>query len=299
MYTFERFVDEIATNITQYLPEEYKDAEPKTEPVAMDTDRLLFIPENKPGITPCISLKYYYEAYTKGIPFNNIMILIAKDREKLKPEIDTYTALSMPYIKTHLIMRLLPIKTGLPGIIMGDVKLTFCLLYESSNPELQKEVSISGVTPGFIEIPLTEKALYTLDLTPEKLYHIAMKNELFNNRYKVEGLKQMIKSTLGADALLDIEDDGDNGQLSITTERMYYDAAGIFAPKVQEEIIKRIGRNYYIAIPTLHIAIAMQKGEVPENEMKGVIKMSYEASPIHDRLSDKLYTMKNGKLIEV
>ena len=133
MYTFENFAREIADIIPRYLPNDrYGNSSPKLRPATMAGDIFLIVPEETLGLTPCIALKEYYNRYIAGGRFNDIVIEIAKLREKLTSVISTENLFTLDNIHRHLVMRLVPAPASNPGIEIGDMKLTFCLLFEDN-----------------------------------------------------------------------------------------------------------------------------------------------------------------------
>ena len=288
MYTFEGFSREIADIIMRYLPSDnYGEKNARIRSSAMGTDWLLIVPENNPGLTPCIGLKEYYNMYRNGMRFNDIVIAIAKIRESINTNIDTDNLFTMENIHNHLVMRLVPNSSGFPGIEIGDMKITFCLLFED---EPDNEDARNILKGG--RIPLTDLATKQMNLDTKKLFHIAMKSKFFNSRYTVRPLKSTLLKEMG----LNINDDN-NGQVIITGEAMSHDAAGIFAPDIQQEVSEYLGNDYIVVMPAKHCAIAMRNGIAPDDELHELIKMAYEITAPEDRLSQMIYTMKGGMLI--
>lgn len=256
---YEQFLEEVANNIKNYLPEEYQDAKVSTESIKKNNNtQLQSITIKKPGesISPVIYMESYYEAFRKGeMDMNDVCSKIAQTRMNCNKEI-----LSIPNVrdfesvKDKIIFKLVGAEANkemlsqIPHRMVQDMAVTYHIL---AHKDMYGEI-------GTIRIDNRFKNAYGCQ--ENELYKVAMKNtpELFPSSLdSMENIVKDMMEEMGMTPELD-EMPGLNMYI-LTNVQKLNGAAVLLYPDVQQHLYQALGKEYYVLPSSIHESIILPK----------------------------------------
>ena len=291
--TKEMFTEMVIQQIKKYLPDEWKDAEiqrHEKQKVNHVQNSLVFIknPEQKGGMSPDVSMDYWYEKYFDGDTLDEILeelsefVLYADELGKpIYPEID-YTK-----IKEQVVIQLINtmeneeyLKT-LPHREIHDLSIVYLWVVDE-DPD-------RGIYSARISNHLAQRE----GLSEEELYQAAMANTERMLPTIIKPMDEVINELMGKEQPEITEDiiPVEEPMMYVATNRLRsYGANAMLFPDKLQELAEQLGRNFYLLPSSIHELIA-----IPEDvaELSHLEEMVYEINTtmldVSERLSNEVY----------
>lgn len=296
MMTYEIFKEYIAEKILDFLPEELKDCEVKTEKInktnqVLDCLRLIPPNDKERVVYPALYLNGMYEEYSTGKSIQELMEELAQNMKKAYQKIpDHILNFNFSDAENKIVLMLInteqnkEILEGIPHREFMDLSVVYRYVLAMQGKEVQS-------------ILLNNSHAECLGMTEEQLYEVAIRNtkrifpveirsmnEIAKNIFVEEGMpeedaKMWVEETAeGRDMYVISNVQGINGASSMVYEEIFHNLA------------EKLGDNLYVLPSSIHevIAVSADLGE-PEELAQMVTDINMESVPLEIRLSNQVY----------
>lgn len=282
MISYEKFVEEATNKITDYLPDEYRNATVSIQTVTKANDTELqgiSILKSGENICPNIYLIDYYRQYMQTGDLEATLKQIAETRIRYdaKP-MDLQEVLDWERIRSKVTARVINIDTNqkllskVPYTPLADLAVTY-------HVQINMEAGQEAVAR------IDHALLHTYGVSVEELHKEAMKNIS-----KPENIRITKMSDLFAEAGYEMEPE--MVPLTILTNQSGSYGAGLIASdQALQMAAKTVGENFYILPSSVHEVLLLPKNGEYESEILQEMVKSVNATELDplDILSDRVY----------
>ena len=273
--TFTEFQDEITSNIKQYLPDSYIDAEISINSVMKNNGlelQGLTIKKSGENVPPTIYLNSMYQDYLDGRELDEILRNIARIRQLHEEDIglDVSSITDFSAVKDKIQIKLISreknqdyIKQGnKPHIDVADLTEVFYI-------DLGEESSSNG----FMSTVITEQLMQQYGITDvQELHDIAVRNMTPKARLTsiFQALSAMMPQTVSEEEF----NPSDNQLFVLTNDKKHFGAAMLLCPEVMDNVAAEIGTESYYILPssTEECLIVPEKTGMNVEELASMVK---------------------------
>lgn len=295
MLNFKEFQEYIRSNVKDYLPESYKDADIQFIDVIKNNDVHLagvMIKKANETVTPNIYINELYEKYNRGMDLDEIVGDIADLRIEHDPPEEMQ---SIGSIFTNYEMVKQRLEIHLCDMELNRDKLKNQVYTEQGDFAATYHIKIDGPAKGSAVV--TPNMLKSWGITEEQL-----REDSLQSKYSKEAVFTYIEALvaekmfgLKATNLLDKQNDIiDNNEgvslYCLTNEKNKYGASMILREDVIDKVSKLMGGDFYILPSSIHeTLIVPTTTEMTLEDMSIMVQeANREAVEPEDKLSDKV-----------
>ena len=284
---YEEFKNTIESQIKNYLPDSFNDADVlinhviKNNSVHLDG---LLIRKHNSSVSPTIYLNHYYDQYENGRSMENIMDEIAKSRietdENPFTEIDELTCLEK--VKDKISCKLINYCRNIeylsdkPYTPIADLAAVYY-------------IGIGFSDYGYGSVVINNQILESYKISVEELHAIALQN-MQKDKARLLPMTDILKGLLS-----DTSDISDFEQTNVpmfvlTNEEKINGASKLLDSITMDEVAKRIGTNFYILPSSIHETILVTATDCSISELeKMVMEVNETEVAAEEILSDHVY----------
>ena len=297
MLNFKEFQEYIKSNVKDYLPESYKDADIQFTDVVKNNDVHLtgvLIKKENETLTPNIYINELYEKYSSGMNLDEIVGDIADLRIEHDPPEE---AQSIGSIFTNYEMVKQRLEIHLCDMELNRDKLKNQVYTEQGDFAATYHIKIGGDGMLRGSATVTPNLLKSWGITEEQLREDSLRAEhskgaVFTDIEELVAEKTFgLKSTNLLDKQNDIIDNGDGFSLyCLTCEDYRYGASMILREDVMDKVSKLMGGDFYILPSSIHeTLIVPTTTQMTLEDMSIMVQdVNKEAVEPEDKLSDKV-----------
>ena len=297
MLNFKEFQEYIKSNVKDYLPENYKDADIQFTDVVKNNDVHLtgvLIKKENETLTPNIYINELYEKYSSGMNLDEIVGDIADLRIEHDPPEE---AQSIGSIFTNYEMVKQRLEIHLCDMELNRDKLKNQVYTEQGDFAATYHIKIGGDGMLRGSAAVTPNLLKGWGITEEQLREDSLRAEhskgaVFTDIEELVAEKTFgLKATNLLDKQNDIIDNGDGFSLyCLTCEDYRYGASMILREDVMDKVSKLMGGDFYILPSSIHeTLIVPTTTQMTLEDMSIMVRdVNKEAVEPEDKLSDKV-----------
>lgn len=297
MLNFKEFQEYIKSNVKDYLPESYKDADIQFRDVVKNNDVHLtgvMIKRENETVTPNIYINELYEKYSSGMNLDEIVGDIADLRIEHDPPEE---AQSIGSIFTNYEMVKQRLEIHLCDMELNRDKLKNQVYTEQGDFAATYHIKIGGDEMLRGSAAVTPNLLKRWGITKEQLCEDSLqakysKEAVFTYIEEIVAEKMFgLKATNLLDKQNDIIDSSEGVSLyCLTNEKNKYGASMILREDVMGKVSKLMGGDFYILPSSIHeTLIVPTTTEMTLEDMSIMVQdVNKEAVEPEDKLSDKV-----------
>lgn len=306
MMNYDEFKAFVCDKICHFLPDEYRDAAVKLEPVVKNNERnrdALIIQKREqktfPAVSPVIYMEHYYENYKLGTPLKDILKSIAESRINREMDADISYILNFENVKDLMVCRLV------------NYERNEQWLEDKPYKRMEDLAIVYYIHPGKrgnqnMYVSVTDSLLDYYGLTVDELHSTALSNMEKFSPLRFASMHDVMLELMAQDTMnqlgIDKEEAVEMVSRTIPSEdgiQMYclsnrdnaYGAAEILRPQIREMIAEQAGGDYYIIPSSVHELLIIPKTENYDyRELEEMVKdvNASQVSP-EEQLSDHVY----------
>mgnify|MGYP004651002579 FL=1 len=297
MLNFKEFQEYIKSNVKDYLPENYKDADIQFRDVVKNNDVHLtgvMIKRENETVTPNIYINELYEKYSSGMNLDEIVGDIADLRIEHDPPEE---AQSISSIFTNYEMVKQRLEIHLCDMELNRDKLKNQVYTEQGDFAATYHIKIGGDGMLRGSVAVTPNLLKSWGITMEQLREDSLRAEHSKGAVFMDIEALVVEKMLGLkpinllDKQNDIIDNGDGFSFySLTSEDYRYGASMILREDVMDKVSKLMGGDFYIVPSSIHeTLIVPTTTQMTLEDMSIMVQdVNKEAVEPEDKLSDKV-----------
>lgn len=297
MLNFKEFQEYIKSNVKDYLPESYKDADIQFTDVVKNNDVHLtgvLIKKENETLTPNIYIDELYEKYSKGTDLDEIVGDVADLRIEHDPPEE---AQSIGSIFTNYEMVKQRLEIHLCDMELNMDKLKNQVYTEQGDFAATYHIKIGGDGMARGSAVITPNMLKSWGITEEQLREDSLQAKYSKEAVFIDIEELVAKKMFGLKAtnLLDKQNDviDSNEGISLyclTNESNKYGASMILREDVMGKVSKLMGGDFYILPSSIHeTLIVPTTTEMTLEDMSIMVQeVNKEAVEPEDKLSDKV-----------
>lgn len=306
MLNFKEFQEYIKSNVKDYLPENYKDADIQFTDVVKNNDVHLtgvLIKKENETLTPNIYINELYEKYSRGMNLDEIVGDIADLRIEHDPPEE---AQSIGSIFTNYEMVKQRLEIHLCDMELNRDKLKNQVYTEQDDFAATYHIKIGGDGMLRGSAAVTPNLLKGWGITEEQLREDSLRAEhskgaVFTDIEELVAEKTFgLKATNLLDKQNDIIDNGDGFSLyCLTCEDYRYGASMILREDVMDKVSKLMGGDFYILPSSIHeTLIVPTTTQMTLEDMNIMVQyVNKEAVEPEDKLSDKVQFYDSKEMV--
>lgn len=306
MLNFKEFQEYIKSNVKDYLPENYKDADIQFTDVVKNNDVHLtgvLIKKENETLTPNIYINELYEKYSRGMNLDEIVGDIADLRIEHDPPEE---AQSIGSIFTNYEMVKQRLEIHLCDMELNRDKLKNQVYTEQGDFAATYHIKIGGDGMLRGSAAVTPNLLKGWGITEEQLREDSLRAEhskgaVFTDIEELVAEKTFgLKSTNLLDKQNDIIDNGDGFSLyCLTCEDYRYGASMILQEDVMGKVSKLMGGDFYILPSSIHETLIVPTTTLMTLEDMSIMVqyVNKEAVEPEDKLSDKVQFYDSKEMV--
>lgn len=308
--TKENFIKKVVEEIGGYLPEQYRTAKISVVDAQKNNTNLkgLVIMNPDRNITPTIYLDGFFEDYTQGREFDDILKEISSIRSKFEqPDVDVEKITSFENMKNVIIPRLFSIKDN---PLLGD--LVYVPVDDTGLAvTFAARIDMGPKDEGVGNIPISKGLAETWEVSTEELYDLAINNSRRINPPQLTPMNDIIyrmkkeefEEAFGEDAreVFDSIFQDTNFMFVASNKNNIYGASVILDKDFMQEVQEKLEKDLVIIPSSVHEVIILPKSDelsyehllsmieqVNDNEMCPQDRLSYELFTIHKNSLKKM-----------
>lgn len=303
MMEFDEFNENVITNIKNYLPIRYEDAQASIHTVVKNNDVQLTgirIRLKESNLAPCIYLDQYYDQYRSGRDITEIMQDIAE--VSISNEMDQQLDISQIYdfslVKDKIFCKL----------INGDMNER----YLADKPYTQIEdmaivyaIDLGSTTSGYMSLPITFNLMDQYGVNIHMLHDIAMDN-LAESNIVFRSMADVMKELLFYDEMFEEDPLTETMMLSGENEFPMYilsvednvnGAAAILDTATMESISEKLGGDFVVIPSSIHeVIIVPVDDDLSRDTLENIVQeVNNSQVPPEERLSYHVYQYDSQK----
>lgn len=286
MLNYEEFKDAIASQIKDYLPVEYSDADVSiTSVLKNNTTRLdgLSIKTPESNICPNIYLNQFFADYEDGRDIEDILTDIARIRQMhdAPADLDVAAITDFNRIRDRIAAKL--INTEQNREYLEDKPHT-----DIADLSAVYYINLGSDACGSMTTVITNALLSQYDITVNRLHEIAIQNMGAKARFcsMFEVLSEFMSSDL-QDGLCP----ADNMMYVLTNESKLNGAALLLCPATMDKVAEQVGSSYYILPSSIHETLVVPFNDgLNVDQLKQMVREVNSTQVAADEvLSDNVY----------
>ena len=306
MLNFKEFQEYIKSNVKDYLPESYKDADIQFRDVVKNNDVHLtgvLIKKENETLTPNIYINELYEKYSSGMNLDEIVGDIADLRIEHDPPEE---AQSIGSIFTNYEMVKQRLEIHLCDMELNRDKLKNQVYTEQGDFAATYHIKIGGDGMLRGSAAVTPNLLKNWGITLEQLREDSLQAEhskgaVFMDIEELDAEKMFgLKSTNLLDKQNDVIDNEEGFSFyCLTSEEKIYGASMILQEDVIDKISKLMGGDFYILPSSIHeTLIVPTTTQMTLEDMSIMVQyVNKEAVEPEDKLSDKVQFYDSKEMV--
>lgn len=306
MLNFKEFQEYIKSNVKDYLPESYKDADIQFRDVVKNNDVHLtgvLIKKENETLTPNIYINELYEKYSSGMNLDEIVGDIADLRIEHDPPEE---AQSIGSIFTNYEMVKQRLEIHLCDMELNRDKLKNQVYTEQGDFAATYHIKIGGDGMLRGSAAVTPNLLKSWGITLEQLREDSLQAEhskgaVFMDIEALDAEKMFgLKSTNLLDKQNDVIDNEEGFSFyCLTSEEKIYGASMILQEDVMDKISKLMGGDFYILPSSIHeTLIVPTTTQMTLEDMSIMVQyVNKEAVEPEDKLSDKVQFYDSKEMV--
>lgn len=301
---FYEFQKRIKSEILDYMPEEYRDAEimvRETEKLNMTYSGLIIMRRDR-SMVPTINLDALYSLYLNGTEMPEILEKISEMAQAEPFHVDVEAMMNYQCIKDRLFVRVSNVERN--SAVLNDAPhkliLDLALTYHIATVSEARVLGSALITNSFME---------TLGVTPEQLHEDALKSSEMILPAKIETMGKVLLDMVRNDVLAIKDEEGRDisgecgdewteeiaeagAEMRIITNSAGIDGASVlFYPDMMNQLGRLVGGGYYIIPSSIHETI-MISDEEPigcEDLNRMIMEVNKSEVSYEEYLSDQCY----------
>lgn len=295
---FEKFVEEVKSRITDFLPEKYANANVSVreqEKINSNYTGMMVELEGRTA-NPTINLERFYEEYQNGQLMEDVLYDIAKIIQMEGPEVDVSRLADYDKVKDSLFIRVCNSKENedflknVPHVEVEDMAATCHILVAkdfrgiSSTPVTNDMLKMYGIR----EEQLFDNALESSPkVNPPEIVNM---DELLEGMYR-EQFEMMGYSENQIEEMLEDMPHSDIPMIVVTNTDRVNGAAVLFYNDVMDEIGEKLNGNFFVLPSSLHETIVVpDNGEMEYKELLAMVtEINATEVDTRDKLTDQVY----------
>ena len=304
---FDEFKEAVVSKIREFLPETFANADVRLNVVTKNNDLQLtglVINAGNSNVAPTIYLESFFDAYEKGEDINEILRKIADTRvtHEFGDNFEVGEITDFERCKGKIVPRLIGKKWNnellrtRPYKEAADLAITYCIMLgEDDN--------------GTMSVPITNDLMISWGVTVDDLHELAITNMEDITPFEFALMSSVIGHMLLDEFPQDMTEEEKEQALSdfgfmdeamfvLTNRQKMYGAAALLSKSTMTDIIKKIGKDFFILPSSVHEVLVVPA--TPDMEALMLKNMVCEVNETQvspeDRLSDSvyIYTEKGG-----
>ena len=305
MLNFKEFQEYIKSNVKDYLPENYKDADIQFTDVVKNNDVHLtgvLIKKENETLTPNIYINELYEKYSRGMNLDEIVGDIAD----LRIEHDPPEAQSIGSIFTNYEMVKQRLEIHLCDMELNRDKLKNQVYTEQGDFAATYHIKIGGDGMLRGSAAVTPNLLKGWGITEEQLREDSLRAEHSKGAVFTDIEELVAEKTFGLKStnLLDKQNDVIDNEVGfsfycLTSEEKRYGASMILQEDVMGKVSKLMGGDFYILPSSIHeTLIVPTTTQMTLEDMSIMVQyVNKEAVEPEDKLSDKVQFYDSKEMV--
>nr|WP_297936158.1 DUF5688 family protein [uncultured Blautia sp.] len=295
---FEKFVEEVKSRITDFLPEKYANTNifvREQEKINSNYTGLMVELEGRTA-NPTINLERFYEEYQNGQLMEDVLYDIAKIVQMERPEVDVSRLADYDKVKDSLFIRVCNSKENeellknVPHVEIEDMAVTCHILVAKD------KIGISSTT-------VTNDMLKSYGMREEQLINDALESSPRVNPPEIVNMDELMEQIYreqftmmgyNEDEITKMLEDMPRAEIPmivVTNEDRVNGAATMFYPGVMDEIGEKLNSKFFVLPSSLHETIVvLNDGNM---EYKSLLAMVTEINATQvdtqDKLTDQVY----------
>lgn len=252
MLNYSEFKDAIASQIKDYLPADYSDADVTiTSVLKNNTTRLdgLTIKSPKSNICPNIYLNQFFADYEDGRNIEDILSDIARIRQMhdSPSDLDVTAITDFSRVKDKIAAKLINTehnKEYLADKPHRDIADLSAVYY----------INLGTDSCGSMTTVITDALLSQYDITVDELHEIAIQN--MGTKARFCSMSEVLSELMSAD----IQDglcQADNMMYVLTNDTKLNGAAMLLCPITMDKVAEQVGSSYYILPSSIHESLVV------------------------------------------
>ena len=251
--TFEEFKDWARSEIKDWLPDQYQDADVTLHQV----DKLgksytgLTVRAGGQIAVPTVNLDQFYAEYRGGQDTDSLMYKMSEIIEMEKPEMDTAWLMDYEQVKEMLFIRVsnkeanAELLEGVPHKDVADLAITY-------------HIAIEAQDGRFVSAMMTDQMMKNFGISQEQLHVDAVRSSQAVMPAKLDSMQNimmgLMPSAFGDEALYDEPTPG-NTMMVLTNRTGVSGASALFYPGMMEQAAGQFGSDYFVLPSSVHEVI--------------------------------------------
>lgn len=293
--TFYEFLDEVADQLHDYLPEQFQNMEIEMKDVSKLNDRYtgLQVRGEASTLTPVVHMENMFEVYTQTNDMDAVLHSIADQIQSELEGVDLGGFQQYDQVKDKLFIRVSNAEVnkelleGVPHTIQGDLAITYHIMVDVRNGEVGSAM-------------ITNQVLDSLGISKDQLHQDALENSPKILPARIEPLvfvlnrmfnqEQAVTPATFDEQLKDITL-GDGDMVVLSNQELVNGAATLFYPGLLEQIGDQVGGNFFILPSSTHETILVpDNGSLVLKDLELMVKQINQTElSAKDFLTDTVY----------
>lgn len=251
------------------------------------------------NISPVIRLNDFYQDYTKGRVFSNIVNQICEIYKEHIPkeDFDVSKILKFENAKDHIVARLYGTEnnaaflSGKPYTPVEDLVVTYY-------------IHLGYQDESLMSVPITEELRKIYGISTEELHELAMKNTLRIFPPQLQSMKDLMGNLMREDIMREFEIpmeeaeelikdrfDSELPMYVLTNPEKLYGAISVLSPDTMDAIAKEVGEKFYVIPSSVHECLILPMNDTYSlRELEQMVKeVNLTEVPENDILSWYMY----------
>lgn len=287
MLNYDEFKDAVASQIKEYLPEEYDDATVSITSVLKNNSlRLDGLTVRRDGETVCpnIYLNQFYEVYKDGREIEEILSEIARIRQCHEGPLDLdVSAISdWELVKPKILVKL--INTERNSEYLKDKPHT-----DIADLSAVYYISLGSSPDGNMTTVITDALLLQYGVSVDELHQTAITN--MGSKARFCSMFEVLSALMPDNSLTEDICPQDDMMFILSTDTKLNGFSVFLCPDVMDDVAEKVGRDFFILPSSIHEGLIVPRK--PGMELDSLVSMVKEvnASQVsqEERVSDHVY----------
>lgn len=286
--SFEDFVDTVAGNLRDYLPEELQDAEIRTQQFEKLNGSYLGLQVVSEGRTaiPIINMEAHYDSFVKkGADLGSMDEVLTRIAEQAQsqPVFETEWMKDYGQVKDHLFVRV-------SDAVENSARLKNMPHQEVDGLAITCHIALDGPGGAGASTPVTYDLLRSYGINEQQLHEDALAGSMEHFPVVFVSMAEMMSRMMGIDADMMPPQEGPELMI-LSNETALYGAGALFYPGQLDEIAQQVGGDYYIIPSSIHeVILVPDDGSIEREALDSMIReVNTTVVNPEDRLADDAY----------
>lgn len=301
MMEYRDFIENVRTQISDHLPEKYKNSQIELSSVIKNNDTVLdalLIKCKESNTLPSIYLNDYYKEYQQGRSFASILERIAEIRvEADNMTFDISDIVDFEKAKEHIFCRLINMEQNRQYLLdkpyqqMEDLAVVYHIMLENT-------------VNGTATVPINKGILQEYGISPETLHQTALENMKNLSTARFYSMEDVLKDMVQAGMIPEVgtfreeKMELPEGMMYVlTNESKTFGAAEVLNRDVMDDIAAQLGERFYVLPSSVHEVLVIPKSSGFERkELETMVwEVNQRAVLPEEILSDHIYEYDAAK----